>query len=175
MEIITKSAEETFQLGKKIGADLKENPYVNEADWVPQGWRRKENRALVLTLTGELGSGKTTFLQGLADGLGVKQRIISPTFILLRKYGILLDSHIGYDIKGRRPLLKNFYHLDLYRLEGGIEEQLVELGYEEFVNEPESIIAVEWAEKASGVYPDDLLWFKFEDLGGDERKIIIRK
>lgn len=161
MEIVTKSAEETFQLGKKIGSDLRGDPYIYQADWMPQGWRRKEHRALVLTLTGELGSGKTTFLQGLAEGVGVKQRIISPTFILLRKYNILLDSHVGYDIQGSKPFLKGFYHMDLYRLEGDVNEQLLELGYEEFVNEPQNLIAVEWAEKASGVYPDDLLWLKY--------------
>ena len=175
MEIVTKSTEETFRLGKKIGSDLKKNPYVNQAEWLPEGWYRKEGRALVMTLTGELGSGKTTFAQGLAEGLGVKQRIISPTFILLRKYNMVLDSRIDYDHRNSKPLLKHFYHIDLYRLEGDINQQLLELGYEEFVNEPENLIAVEWAEKASGVYPDDLLWFKFEDLGGDERKIIIRK
>jgi tRNA threonylcarbamoyladenosine biosynthesis protein TsaE len=162
-------------LGKKVGSDLRKDSYVHEAGWMPQGWRRKEHGALVMTLTGDLGSGKTTFLQGFAEGVGVKQRIISPTFILLRKYNIILDSHIGYDVHGGKPLLKNFYHLDLYRLEGEVNDELVNLGYEEFVNDPESIIAVEWAEKASGVYPDDLLWLKLEDLGGDERKITIRR
>lgn len=175
METITNSAEETFELGKKIGLDLKQDPYIYQADWMPQDWRRKDGRALVMTLTGDLGSGKTTFLQGLAEGLDVKQRIISPTFILLRKYNIILDSHLGYDVRNDKPFLKSFYHLDLYRLETNVNDEMVNLGYDEFVNDPENVIAVEWAEKASGVYPDDLLWLKFEDLGEQKRKIIIRK
>ncbi|MBN1168653.1 tRNA (adenosine(37)-N6)-threonylcarbamoyltransferase complex ATPase subunit type 1 TsaE [Candidatus Woesebacteria bacterium] len=175
MEIITKSPEETFDLGKKIGTDLKSNPYIQGAEWIPLGWHRKEDRALVMTLTGDLGTGKTTFLQGLAEGIGIKQGIISPTYILMRKYNIVLDSHPNYDVRSGKPLLKYFYHMDLYRLEGDVNQQLLELGYEEFVNDPENLIAVEWAEKASGVYPDDLLWLKFEDVGDDQRKIIFRR
>lgn len=144
MEIITKSAQETKDLGKKIGADL-----VNKS----------KSESVILALTGDLGSGKTTFVQGLAKGLGTKQRIISPTFILMRKYDL------GF---------KNFHHIDLYRLEENVEIEVRNLGIEEIWSNPENIIAIEWAEKIKDMLPKHATWIKFENLGEDERKIIIK-
>ncbi len=139
MEIITKSAQETKNLGKKLAADLKGGE--------------------LLALTGELGSGKTTFAQGLAKGLGIKQRIISPTFIFMRKYD--LGS-------------KNFYHVDLYRLEDNVEREVRNLGIEEIWNNPENMIVIEWAEKIEGMLPKNKMWIEFENLGEDERKITVK-
>lgn len=136
MEIPTKSAKETKALGKKIAANLK--------------------GGAILALSGELGSGKTTFVQGLAKGLGIKQRIISPTFILVRKYD--LGS-------------KNFYHIDLYRLETGIDREVRNLGIEEIWDNPENIVAIEWAEKIKKIVPKKAIWIEFENLRGNERKI----
>ncbi len=73
-----------------------------------------------MALTGDLGSGKTTFVQGLAEGLAIDVRVISPTFIIIRKYKIPL----AMKLKG----IKYFYHIDLYRLEGAVESELVNLG-----------------------------------------------
>src|SRR3989338_4707385 len=96
MKIITKSAKETRALGEKIAAKL----------------RGKE----ALCLFGQLGSGKTTFVKGLAQGLGVKRKEVnSPSFILMREY------------KGKIPL----YHFDLYRIKD--PKELCNIGYEEFV------------------------------------------
>lgn len=103
-----------------------------------------------------MGSGKTTFIQGLAKGLGVKQRIISPTFILMRGYG------------GR------FYHIDLYRLENNVEQELRNLGIEEIWGKRENIVAIEWAEKVKGMLPKSTIWINFEDLGGDKRRMTIK-
>lgn len=136
MEILTKSAKETKALGKKIAANLK--------------------GGAILALSGELGSGKTTFVQGLAKGLGIKQRIISPTFILVRKYGL-------------GP--KNFYHIDLYRLETGIDREVRNLGIEEIWDNPENIVAIEWAEKIKKMIPEKATWIEFKNLGENERKI----
>lgn len=138
MELITKNAEETKKLGQKLAADLviKDGP-------------------LVLALSGDLGSGKTTFVQGFAEGLGIRQRIISPTFILLRKYE------------------KNFYHLDLYRLDEDIEQEVRNLGLEEIWKDRKNIVVIEWAEKIKEMTPDSATWVKFENLGKDERKITI--
>ncbi len=136
MEVLTKSAKETKALGKKIADNLK--------------------GGAILALTGELGSGKTTFTQGLAKGLGIKQRVISPTFILVRKYN--LGS-------------KNFYHIDLYRLETEIEREVRNLGIEEIWDDPRNIVVIEWAEKIKKMIPENATWIEFEDLGGNERKI----
>lgn len=132
MEIITKNAQETFTFGKKIGSSLKEGS--------------------VIALVGELGSGKTTFIQGLAEGLGVKSKIISPTFILMRKYD-------------------NFYHLDLYRLEGNLEEEIQNLGLTDILQTKNSIVVIEWAEKIKDLLPKDTIWINFETIDDNERKI----
>ena len=114
----------------------------------------------VLALTGNLGSGKTTFIQGLAEGLGVSTRVISPTFILLRKYSLGEMS---------------FYHVDLYRLETGVEEEALNLGLSDIWGRKDNIVAVEWAEKIRGLVPKGAKWITFENLGGDKRKIILKK
>src|SRR3972149_1991176 len=101
MELITKSARETQSFGQALAADIVSGKVSH-----------------VLALKGELGSGKTTFVQGLAKGLGVKKRITSPTFILMREYAI---SH--------QPLAISYlYHVDLYRLEGDLSREIENLG-----------------------------------------------
>ena len=112
-----------------------------------------------LALTGELGSGKTTFIQGLAEGLGVKGRIISPTFILMRKY---VTSKL------------DFYHIDFYRLEEGLENEIKNLGINDLWGKKRNIVAIEWAEKIKKSIPEDAIWIKFENRGGNERKILIK-
>ena len=138
METITKSAQETKDLGKKIAIDLRGGE--------------------TLALTGDLGSGKTTFIQGLAEGLGIEGRIVSPTFILMRKY--------------LTPKL-NFYHIDFYRLEDGLENEVKNLGIDDTWGKEDNVVAIEWAEKIKDFLPTGTIWLKFENLGEDKRKILI--
>ena len=148
MEVLTKSAKETKNFGRKIGDSL-----------------TISHQPLVIALTGELGSGKTTFVQGLAEGLGIKQRIISPTFILVRKYKIPI-SH--------QPLtISHLYHIDLYRLEENVEAEVRNLGLEEIWQNPENIVVIEWAEKIKSMIPKKAKWIKFEDIGRDKRRIAV--
>lgn len=116
-----------------------------------------------MALSGDLGSGKTTFTQGLAQGLGVKERIVSPTFILMRQH----------EVKSEKGKVKSLYHIDLYRLEEGLEQEFKNLGIEDIWQKPENIVAIEWAEKVKDLLPDNTVWIRFEDLGGDRRKIEI--
>lgn len=109
----------------------------------------------MVALVGDLGSGKTTFVQGLAKGLGVKQRIISPTFILMRNYN-------------------HFYHLDLYRLEDNVWEEVKNLGVEEIWDNPDNVVVIEWAEKIHDHLPKDVIWIQFESEGKNKRGITIR-
>lgn len=156
--VLSRSAEQT----RKLAADL--------AKSLPGG--------TILALAGELGSGKTTFVQGLARGLEINERIISPTFVLLReyerrsqkpktksqKYKPKIKSYGG-------PRIKKFYHLDLYRLESIDEVRNLDLG--ETLEDPEGLIVIEWAEKAKEILPPKTIWIYFENLGGDKRKIVI--
>ncbi len=138
MEVVTKNSQETQKLGQRIGAKL----------------RPKK----ILALCGDLGTGKTTFLQGLAKGLGIKKRIISPTFVFLKEY----------------PLKKGiFYHLDLYRLEKS--QDALGLGLKEILNDNQGIVVIEWAEKIKKFLPSEKTDIYFYYLNEKERKIVIKE
>lgn len=146
MEVTTKSADETKNVGRKFAATL--TPAKN---------------ARVIALEGGLGGGKTTFVQGMAEGLGFSGRLISPTFILLRKY--LLKS----------PPFNNLYHVDLYRLENDVDEEIENLGIPEIFKDPGSIIVIEWAEKAKKFLPQAKIWIKFIAKDKNSRDLIIQE
>lgn len=139
MEVITKNAEETFKLGQEIGSSL--------------------NKSHIFALSGELGAGKTTFIQGFAKGLGIDQKIISPTFILMRKYN---------------AKEKSLYHLDLYRLEGDVEKEARNLGLFDIWEDTGNVVLIEWAEKLKTKWPEDVTKIKFESLGEYKRRITIK-
>jgi tRNA threonylcarbamoyladenosine biosynthesis protein TsaE len=105
-------------------------------------------------LSGELGSGKTTFIQGVAEGLGIKARVNSPTFIIMREYGSL-------------------YHVDLYRLEENLEREVENLGLLDIISEGRSIVIIEWAERIKKLLPQKTNWVNFENIKEDKRKISI--
>lgn len=124
---ITKSFKETKKLGLNFAKTLEKGD--------------------VVCLYGDLGSGKTTFVQGVAEGLGIKRRIISPTFIIVRCYE-LQAPHFAFASRGKQnskfKSLERFYHVDLYRIES--ERDIEGLGIEEIINNKNNIIAIEWAQ-----------------------------
>ena len=126
--------------------------------------RRAENGALVLALTGDLGSGKTTFTQAFADALGVKDRIKSPTFIIFRKSKIKNQ-------KRAKSVFENFYHFDVYRINS--EKEILNLGWEEIIKNPANIVLVEWADKIEKILPKNSIKIKFQHLKGDKREMEI--
>jgi len=138
-EYITGSFEETQALGENFAKKLKGGDFV--------------------AFYGDLGSGKTTFIQGLAKGLGIKRRIISPTFIIVRHYEISGGS---------------FYHVDLYRTAS--KHDLLGVGLDQIMQDKNSIIALEWAEKMNDMLPAKRIDVHCEYLReNDRRKIIISK
>jgi tRNA threonylcarbamoyladenosine biosynthesis protein TsaE len=148
MEIITNGAKETQQVARKIIKDL---ILTN----------KKRVGALVVALSGDLGAGKTTFTQGLSHALGVKEKILSPTFVILKHFNILAFKHFS-----------NLYHMDCYRLAG--VDDLKELGLEEILKDPANLVLIEWAERIKDALPKYTVWIKFEHLGEDRRKIKIQ-
>lgn len=112
----------------------------------------------VLAFYGNLGSGKTTFIQELAKAIGIKKRIISPTFIIVRSY-LLGDG--------------NFYHIDLYRISS--DNDLSGIGIDQIIKDKNSIIAIEWADKLGSFLPQKRYDLIFENMGEDKRKISIKK
>ncbi|HZE87550.1 MAG TPA: tRNA (adenosine(37)-N6)-threonylcarbamoyltransferase complex ATPase subunit type 1 TsaE [Methylomirabilota bacterium] len=117
----------------------------------------------ILALHGDLGSGKTTFIQGLAKGLGITKKIISPTFIIMRTYAV--------QVKNQKSKIKNFYHVDLYRIEN--EKDIEGIGLLELMNDPENIIAIEWPEKIENLLPEKRNDLFFTYLDDQKREIII--
>lgn len=109
----------------------------------------------VFLLQGDLGAGKTVFAKGIAAGLDIDPaEVNSPTFTLVNQH------------EGRM----RFYHLDLYRIEGGGDE-LIELGLQEMLNEPNAVVLIEWPERLSAVAIPQAVQVTINDLGGDERRL----
>lgn len=116
----------------------------------------------VVLLVGGLGAGKTTFAQGMARGLGVAERVVSPTFTLVRHY------------KTGSSTLPQFLHADVYRLEDLAE--IEDLALHELV-EDGAVVAVEWGERAAGVLPAGALVVELAAMGGggvERRRITVR-
>lgn len=110
----------------------------------------------LLALTGNLGAGKTAFIQALAKALGVKENITSPTFVLMKVY----------DIKYKNA--KKFVHVDCYRLSG--REDLFDIGLGDYLNYDTVIVAIEWADKIANL-PDRTIRINME-LGKDNKRKI---
>ncbi len=114
--------------------------------------------ACVIALHGDLGAGKTTFTQTLAQALGVQEDVTSPTFVIMK----------GYELTDQ-PFSK-LIHIDAYRIEE-IDEMRV-LGFETLLQEKGSIICIEWAENIEALLPEDTLHIHFS-LQGNKRSVTI--
>jgi len=110
--------------------------------------------ALVFALTGDLGTGKTTFIQGFLRGLKIKKKITSPTFVLIKKFVIRVNPRIN----PRKSA--TVYHIDCYRIKKASE--LLKIGLREIFNNPQNIILIEWAEKIKNFLPKNTIWIKFK-------------
>ena len=129
LTLYTSCLEETHILGKKIGEAASEN--------------------MVILLDGDLGAGKTALTQGIAMGLGIRKRVTSPTFTILKIY------------KGRLTL----YHIDAYRLEGHNQD----LGFDEFLND-DGLTVIEWSEFVPDLIPEEWLKVSIELMEEDKRR-----
>jgi len=147
MEFITKSAQETKEAGKRFAASLIEG----------------QKKTLTVGLVGELGAGKTTFVQGFAEGLGITTRVISPSFILMRKFNVPGDR------------FSHFYHVDLYRLEENVAGEVKNIGLDDVWEKKGNIVFIEWAEKVADMIPNTSYQISFKIINKDERRIAIEK
>jgi len=159
---ITNNSAETQQLAKDLIKELLLDSRVK-----PENDTMGENRkkAIVIGLEGELGSGKTTFIQGIAEELGIKELVNSPTFVIFKKYAIKKQ------VLSFKFQVSKFYHFDCYRINS--EKDILDLGFKEIISQPENLVVVEWAEKIGKIMPKDCLRIKFSHLGEDKRKIEI--
>lgn len=132
-KIVTKNEEETWNLAKDLSKDL-----------LPGS---------IIALHGQLGAGKTCFVQGLALALGVKDPITSPTYTLIDEYDGIIK----------------LIHIDLYRLSNSTEA--LGIGIEEYL-EMNAIVAIEWAERASDILPDNLIHIEITPSDDTNTRII---
>lgn len=133
----------------------------------------------LLLLEGQLGTGKTTFTQGLAQGMGITEVISSPTFTLLKEYAGQPVSHgpLGQDasprshhVQKRQALGPALYHFDLYRLDDPTE--IIDLGFEDYFFSTSAVSVVEWADKADLVWPAEHLRIRLKMLSETKRGLV---
>jgi len=103
---------------------------------------KKIKGGAVLGLVGELGSGKTVFVQGLAKAFGVKKTVNSPTFVIMKIYDIR-ESRIAN--RDSRIIIRQLIHVDAYRINN--YQELLDIGLGEYLNKKENLVVIEWAEK----------------------------
>ena len=131
----TNSPEETEALGFDMGSRLRSGQ--------------------VLAMTGDLAAGKTTFLRGLAHGMGLADDVTSPTFAIVHEYR-----------EGKLPL----FHFDMYRL--GSSEELFDIGWEDYLREG-GVCAVEWSENVADAMPADAIRIDLRVTGDNSREITV--
>ena len=130
--MISDSADKTLEIGRKIGEKLR--------------------KGSVVSLRGSLGAGKTVLAKGIAEALGIREAIVSPTFTIVQEYD-------GENMR--------MYHLDLYRLSG--DDEFESMGGDEFLS-PDGVTLIEWSEKIEDMLPDDTIFIDItinDDLSRD--------
>ena len=130
--MISDSADKTLEIGRKIGERLR--------------------KGSVVSLRGSLGAGKTVLAKGIAEALGIREAIVSPTFTIVQEYD-------GENMR--------MYHLDLYRLSG--DDEFESMGGDEFLS-PDGVTLIEWSEKIEDMLPDDTIFIDItinDDLSRD--------
>lgn len=138
--ILTHSAKETRELGKVIAKDLKPR--------------------MLLCLQGDLGAGKTTFVQGLLEALGAERPYTSPTFVIMKQY----------DLKQPVNGIVRIYHADAYRVEA---KDFETIGFAEWRSDPEGLTILEWPERVASILPPACTEASFKSLSETEREIVI--
>ena len=133
--LTTRSSKETEALAKSLAKEvIKKKPAKG---------------ALVIGLIGDLGAGKTTFIKSFIRAVGIKKRVTSPTFLILRRFRM-----------PRNENFQNIFHVDAYRIEK--KEDLKEVGMDEVLSNPRNIVLIEWADNIKSVLPKKLIWVKFK-------------
>lgn len=139
MKYTTHSIDETYQIAEKIAEEFKDSGGL-------------------IALSGDLGAGKTTFTQGFAKALKIPDKILSPTFVLIRQHQIPETN-------------RTLFHADLYRLEGEINPQ--DLGLKELWEDKNNIVLIEWSEKIKDHLPPYTVLIDIRKVSEDSREIVI--
>lgn len=127
--------------------------------------------ATVVGLYGDLGAGKTCFMQGAGLTLGVSERMVSPTFVIEKIYKLGDAGEGRKNERGKRSSVRfsHLIHIDAYRIEKS--EEIVHLGWQELVADPKNLICVEWPQRIADIMPPDHIKINFEFLDENTRAI----
>jgi len=142
MKILTKNPSQTKKAGEFLAKEISKTNF---------------RKSIVLALVGDLGGGKTTFVKGLAKGFGIKEKILSPTFVILKRFKI------------SGSMFQNFYHIDCYRLQK--PKEILPLGFKKIVSNPRNFVVIEWAEKLKKILPKKVFKINFKFVGKNIRQI----
>ncbi len=145
IKIFTNSPSQTKKVGEILAKEI---------------LKTKTRNSILICLKGQLGSGKTTFLQGFARGLKIKKRILSPTFVLLKRFPLKNEN------------FENFYHIDCYRIKKA--KEILNLGLFQILKNKKNILAIEWANKIKKVIKQRALWLTFKIRGDKKREIEVQ-
>lgn len=143
-QYLTNSAKETKNLAKILALEAVKT--------------KRNKGALVFGLVGDLGSGKTTFIQGFIRGLGIKKRVTSPSFLMMRNYKLRAKNYA------------KVYHIDAYRIKN--PKELLVLGLKEILAGPKNLVLIEWADKIKRILPKNAIWINFK-YGKKENERVI--
>lgn len=116
----------------------------------------------VIALKGDLGAGKTTFVQGFLEALGAEGPYVSPTFVIMKEYDLAAPSATD---------IRRVYHMDAYRIDD--PEEIARLGFEEWIADPQGIVLVEWPEKIESLLPADTDTVSLRWVSDTEREVSI--
>lgn len=157
---ITTNFRETKKLGETLASELRGGE--------------------IICLTGELGSGKTTFAQGVLRGLKIKGPYTSPTFVILKCYERKIrksDQSSAFPLlakarnSSKPSFIQNIYHVDTYRVG---PKDILDLGWKEIISGKDNIVIVEWAERIKSIVPKRAIWIKFKHKGKGNREISLK-
>lgn len=154
MKHITKSLEETHALAAKF------------VDSLPNSQLQTPNSCLVFGLYGDLGSGKTAFVQGVAKALSVEYQITSPTFVIQKRYPI---PNTQYPLLTTNYSFLSLIHIDAYRLQEG--KDMAALRWPETLADPGNIVFLEWPDIVESALPEGLVPLKFKFIDETTREI----
>ena len=152
-QITTKSSQKTKAFAKKVLREL---------------FKLNKNKNYIICLYGDLGSGKTTFTQGLAEELEIKEIVNSPTFLIMKKYSARRDEALPrlYMARAKKYTL---YHFDCYRISD--HQEILDLGWKEIISGENNIIVIEWPEKIKEILPKKRLDIEFEFVDENTRRV----
>ena len=141
--MVSKSAKQTRNIAKDLATEI-----------------ANKKRPTILALSGDLGAGKTTFTQSFAKAFGVKKRILSPTFLIMKRFPLAQGN------------FENLYHIDAYRVKAA---DLEGLGIQD-IFKGQNVVLIEWADRVKELLPKSTIWIKFEHgKQENERQITINR